>query len=192
MKGDLTLKVLEGVRETTTAAGDFLAVFLTAGYGASSGKIDYLVRQRGRRREREAASAAEIRRIKRRCYSFFQSLKRDELITGTAAAPTLTLKGRFKLKELAKRKEEYVSTSYRREASDRVTIVMFDIPEERRRKRSWLRSVLKNLGFEKVQQSVWIGKVKIPRELLGDLERFSLMDFVEIFEATKVGTLSSR
>ncbi len=96
------------------------------------------------------------------------------------------------MKELRSREEKKMPEPiYPKVESSRVIIVMFDIPEKMRRKRAWLRSVLKNLGFEKVQQSVWKGTNKIPRRLLQDLERFSMMNYVDIFEATKLGTLSS-
>ncbi len=41
MKGELTLKVLERVKEGVEATGDLLAVFLTAGYGASCSRMEY-------------------------------------------------------------------------------------------------------------------------------------------------------
>ena len=68
-------------------------------------------------------------------------------------------------------------------------IVVFDVPEKERRKRDWLRSVLKRLELKMVQKSVWIGKVKIPKELLDDLFNLKLLDYVEIFEVSKSGSL---
>ena len=68
--------------------------------------------------------------------------------------------------------------------------MIFDIPEEKRRKRAWLRATLKNLEFKMEQQSVWIGRTKIPKRLVDDLDRFGLLDYVQIFEATKFGTLA--
>ncbi|MBM4388891.1 MAG: CRISPR-associated endonuclease Cas2 [Deltaproteobacteria bacterium] len=65
----------------------------------------------------------------------------------------------------------------------------FDVPERERRKRTWLREVLRNLGFECVQKSVWIGKVKVPRQFLRDVRRYHLAEFIEVFQITKRGTL---
>ena len=64
-----------------------------------------------------------------------------------------------------------------------------DIPESERKKRAWLRSALKNLNFKMIQQSVWIGKVRIPEEFLRDLRNMHLTEYVEIFEISKAGSL---
>lgn len=79
--------------------------------------------------------------------------------------------------------------SYVKEDDRRSTIVAFDVPERFKEKRHWLRSVLKNLGLRMVQKSVWLGKVKIPREFIDDLKKLKILDFVEIFGITKGGTL---
>ena len=68
-------------------------------------------------------------------------------------------------------------------------IVSFDVPEKEKRKRGWLRSTLKNLGFRMLQKSVWIGKVKIPEAYLEDLKRLRLLSYIEIFAISKRGTI---
>jgi len=67
--------------------------------------------------------------------------------------------------------------------------VTFDIPEASRGKRAWIREVLKNFEFTMVQQSVWMGKIKIPRAFLDDLKNMGLLDRVVIFEVSKSGNL---
>jgi hypothetical protein len=42
-----------------------------------------------------------------------------------------------------------------------------------------------------VQKSLWLGKVKIPEEFLVDIRKLSLLDYVEIFEITKTGSLKN-
>ena len=49
---------------------------------------------------------------------------------------------------------------------------------------------LKNIGLRLIQQSVWMGKVKIPKEFLDDIRELHLANFVEIFEITKSGSLN--
>src|SRR3989338_825438 len=68
-------------------------------------------------------------------------------------------------------------------------IISFDIPEKFRRKRDWLREVIQNLGFKMVHKSVWVGNIKLPEQLIFDLERVNILEFIEIFEVTKTGTL---
>jgi len=70
-----------------------------------------------------------------------------------------------------------------------LNIVIFDIPETQRRKRNWLRESLVQLGFSKLQQSVWMGKNKLPKEFLQDLETFQILKYVEIFSINKTGTI---
>ena len=81
---------------------------------------------------------------------------------------------------------------YPKEKSDTATIVTYDIPQSQRRFRDWLRNELVGLGLTMLQRSVFVGKVKIPKELIEDLSRMHLIDYVEIFEITKQGTLRSR
>jgi hypothetical protein len=40
-----------------------------------------------------------------------------------------------------------------------------------------------------VQQSFWIGKTKIPQEFIKDLKKMNLIDYVEFFQAEKLGSL---
>jgi len=59
--------------------------------------------------------------------------------------------------------------------------------------RDWLRYVLLHqLGMKQVHQSVYIGKIKLPEELVKDIVRYELDEHIEIFEMTKSGTLRQR
>ncbi|AKM78305.1 TPA: CRISPR-associated endonuclease Cas2 [Candidatus Wolfebacteria bacterium] len=100
----------------------------------------------------------------------------------------LTAEGKRKLTK-SKESPSLPSLYYEKEKDERFVIVMFDIPEQDRKKRAWLRAVLINLGFSMAQKSVWIGKVRIPQTLIDDLVKLDLDDFVEIFQVTKTGNL---
>ena len=41
-------------------------------------------------------------------------------------------------------------------------IIFFDIPEKKKEKRNYLRSVIKVIGFKEFQKSVWVYPYKIP------------------------------
>jgi len=43
-------------------------------------------------------------------------------------------------------------------------IVIFDIPEKKKKVREWLRRQIKMWGFEIIQKSVWIGDGPLPKE----------------------------
>ena len=72
----------------------------------------------------------------------------------------------------------------------RNTIVMFDVPERDEKKRRYLRLELKELGFEMLQKSVWIGGGPLPKEFIEYLRRMSLLRHVHIFSINKRGTIS--
>lgn len=50
-------------------------------------------------------------------------------------------------------------------------IVLFDVPEKKRRHRDYLRNLIKSLGFRELQKSVWVSPYSIPdflREILAE------------------------
>jgi DNA-binding transcriptional regulator PaaX len=102
---------------------------------------------------------------------------------------SITRKGLEKLKIL-KKKNRKTLINYSKEKSDKLIIVIFDVPEKERHKRNWLRSVLASLDFKFLQQSVWIGKTKIPKEFLNDLRDQKMLDYVHIFKISKSGTIN--
>ena len=59
-------------------------------------------------------------------------------------------------------------------------IVIFDIPETKRRSRDWLRLQLRNWDFEMIQKSVWLGYGPFPKEF------FEHCSIVGIFECIKI------
>lgn len=190
MKGDILLKVLQVAGEGAVTLSDLFVAFLEAGYGASYGKLEYELRIQ----RKERARAEEEQKARERFQKFFYKLKRDNLITtessGMMPRFSITRRGRSRLAGLLKwQKNRLPDATYEVKRTNIFTIVAFDVPEKERKKRAWLREALRNLGFNRVQQSVWIGKVKIPKPFVEDIERLKLLEAVEIFEITKTGSL---
>lgn len=194
MRYNSSLKLLEAIEDGICFPADLFEAMIRSGYGASERKIARVVyaiqAERGeKRRVRE-----EYKERKRRYDSLIYKLKRDGLITEENSEEgksyQLTEKGIQKL-EILKSKDGFPSTDYKKEKSDKVIIAMFDIPEVWTRKRTWLRMVLGKLDFKMAQKSVWIGKTKIPKELITDLSRLELENYVEIFEVGKTGSLKA-
>ncbi|MDP2704547.1 MAG: CRISPR-associated endonuclease Cas2 [bacterium] len=198
-RGDVTRVVLETIEDAAVGMGDLFAALLSAGYGASSGRIDYEISKRERARARRRLDSLQEEKARERCASVLYKLKRDGLIAekqsrlaGETAQKRfmLTKEGTRKLFFLRKRKkEELPQTFHAPLQSNTYAIVVFDIPESERRKRDWLRAQLSHLGLSMVQKSVWIGKVKIPKQFLEDLQEARIISYVEIFEITKTGSL---
>lgn len=141
------------------------------------------------RNKRRARSVQDFDVLElQRFYSMLTRLKRDGLVlkrkTANGVFWKITSFGLNKLKVL-----EENNTKYKSESDGRVKIIIFDIPEKDRKKRAWLREVLKILNFKILQQSVWIGKNKIPEEFLFDLHQKNLVSFIHILEVTKSGTI---
>jgi hypothetical protein len=77
----------------------------------------------------------------------------------------LTPKGWQKaLKFKIKKKIEIKKVKRRRDK--KWVMVFFDIPERRKNERDWLRWCLRNLGFQKLQESIWVS----PYDVLNDAE----------------------
>lgn len=184
------MKVLEVLGDMTINSFDFFNAFLNAGYGASIGRMEhetYKIKDDRAGRKKEAE-------IKQKYYNLLYKLKEDGLIKVEARNKTnffsITGKGKEKLEKLKldniKRLPRPMSYS---KEKGQFTIVVFDIPEKERSKRAWIREVLKNLDLKMIQKSVWVGKVKIPKQFIDDLDKFNMVDFVEIFEISKAGSL---
>lgn len=59
-------------------------------------------------------------------------------------------------------------------------MVVFDIPEEERKKRDWLRRRLLLCEYEPLQKSVWIGSRPLPAELMNELRSRRLISYIHI------------
>lgn len=194
MKGEIILKILEVIEDMVVGTADLLDAILSSGYGASYGKLNYKLSKRQRERESKLTEREFKKQERQKYYNLLFYLKRAGLIEeknkDSKKFFILTKKGKDKLMLLKnKNNEKLPDFFYEKEKSSKFTIVIFDIPETERRKRDWLRVVLKNLNFKMIQKSVWIGKVKIPKEFLDDLFKLKLIDFVEVFEISKTGSL---
>jgi len=88
---------------------------------------------------------------------------------------SLTAKGRvkqlvFKLRTSQKQKGE------------QSTILIFDIPEEKRSYRNFLRRLLKQMKFTTIQKSVLVAPYILPDEFYDLLKEMKLLGFVKVIE----------
>jgi len=188
MKGDILLKILRTVGEKGIDEMDLASAILDAGYGASPGQINQKIKESRKAREKKIIEYRE----KRNYAAFLAKMKSQGFISEDKKEKflTLTTKGSVKLRQLRDERGSVLpDASYDKEVGNNFVIVAFDVPEESRRKRAWLRSALKNIGLSMLQKSVWFGKVKIPLEFIDDLASLKLIDYVEVLEITKTGSL---
>lgn len=194
MKGSLSLKFLELLSEIGSSSINLFEAFLSSGYGASSRKIEFQLNKISKRNQASEIDQIERKRRARQYFNLVASLKRDGLISEAKKEEnrlfSITKKGFLTLTKLRKRRNTALpATQYRPQESKTLTIVAFDIPEREHRKRVWLRSALKNIGLAMLQKSVWVGKVKIPKEFLVDIKEMRIAEYVQILGVSKEGSL---
>lgn len=64
-------------------------------------------------------------------------------------------------------------------------LLIYDIPESRKKERDWFRRQLKNFDFVMVQRSVWVGPSPLPADFLDYLKRIGLQKEFKTFKLAK-------
>lgn len=124
-------------------------------------------------------------------YSLLNKLKREGLIKKTdfklkrSSVWRITKLGLKKLDIFKNKKPAYEVTT-----DNKFKIVVFDIPETEKHKREWFREVLRSLDFSMLQRSVWMGKNKIPEQLLFDLKEKRMISYIHILEINRLGSIT--
>lgn len=194
-RNEVGLKVLEIIGNLSLSTTDLLDR-LTAG-GKYLSKEDYknLMRRKDRRHMDWSSELKEIYE-KQNFYSLLYNLQKSGLIEKHKKKGKtfwlVTKEGKKKKDELFFKLRTVIfapKKKYELESSDHPTIVVFDIPEKEKNKREWLRAVLRYLGFELLQRSVWIGNTKLPEELISDLRELELLSAVKIFSVLEKGNI---
>lgn len=190
--GEVVFKILDGLTDLALAVPDMIGAILDAGYGASMSKIDYHYN-----RTISGANHGANRESRRREYQRYSMMVRylreqgmlAERRSGEVLKVYITKKGRQKLARMRlERRNDKPGYGYEKSPGKKVIIVTYDIPEKQRKDRDWLRAILQRIGLKAMQQSVWIGKVAIPRLLIEDIAVRRMTGFVEIIEVGGTGT----
>jgi len=190
LKGELTFRLLSLLENTAYALGDLFYGF-TLPYGTPLGKALRELEKRQANRGSWASMVSAKLQEKNRFHKFLYKLKRDGLIdSDTKGKIKLTEKGKLVLKKLRGQTNLLSTMSYAVETSPLWYVVIFDIPENARQKRAWLRAALRSLEFEMIQKSVWVGNTRLPADFLNDLSKLKLVDCVHIFSINKPGSIS--
>lgn len=182
MKGRQTLIILELLANRAAGSYDLLQKLFEDEY-----KKTY------QREVKEYGRDAAVKKMRARYHNFLYKLRSNGLIVsrkeGDEIMFVISKKGTAKLSALRERSFFPNKRDYLIDDGAGITIVTFDIPERDRKKRDWLRSVLRYLGFAMIHRSVWVGKTRLPISLLKDLQAMKLFDHVETFQVSKAGNL---
>ena len=188
MKGEIIYKILSSLESGVFDYIDFSNAFLKAGYGATSGKIRYEFSKIQNKRIDAQFNKQKTRNFQR----YLSKLKSEGLILKNNSKQIyLSEKGKNKLNKF-QNSFSLNKDLYKKKTGERVVVVSYDIPVAFNKERNILRDMLQMLGFHLIHKSVWIGKVALPERFIADLNRLGIIDYVEILEVTKNGTLKSR
>jgi DNA-binding PadR family transcriptional regulator len=184
-------KLLDIVQEQAETAAYLVDAMLST-YHESYRKL--LMMDRRKRLPKNDKRWSTLYRERQKYYNLLNYLKRE----GFVESKKMNGKNVLKISEKGVRKLDALKSKivnskknirYEKNKLRGLVIIAFDIPEAKRSERAWLREVLRYLDFDMVQKSVWIGKCEIPEELLGDLRKREILDYIDIFEVGKSGTL---
>lgn len=101
--------------------------------------------------------------------------------------PSLSNYKKEKKKEHARKRSFYhisFASHFKKDALKNL-IVMYDIPEGRKKERDWFRRQLRNFDFVMIQRSVWVGPSPLPKEFLAYLKEINIGDNFKTFKLAK-------
>lgn len=194
-RNEFTLKILETIGHLSLGSVDFLDRLASGGKYLPKNEYRELMKRKNKRHSDWDAEIEEMR-DKQKFYSTLYNLHKSGLIEKKKVKNktlwSITKKGKDRKDELFFKLRTVIfapKEKYKLEPNDHPIIVVFDIPEKERNKREWLRAVLQYLGFELLQKSVWIGSIKLPEELITDLEKLNMLSSVKIFSVLENGNI---
>lgn len=190
-KYKLTLFALKILGHTAMTTVDFTDYFFSVPKTASKTSL----RSWYKRRDERHATVEEILKMikdKKQLHNLIYRLKKDGLVKkdknqllsltrrGTRHLHGLNIKILHKLPD---------NKSYAIKNDTLLKVVIFDIPEKEKTKRWWLVDTLKRLDYKLLQKSVWIGKNKLPAQLIKDLKKLGILSCVKIFSVFNEGNI---
>lgn len=111
-------------------------------------------------------------------------LKKKGLVKNTKGKWSISNEGKDFLNSIRSNIKRFFPSHKASTKSEKQTIVIFDIPEKKRRYRDWLRSELIAFGFEPVQKSVWFGPA-LPREFIEYLDQAGILEYLRFFKVSE-------
>lgn len=189
-RGYLTLQVLEILTEALIFPAEMATGLFLLSERSTVGRAIYLADKRIAERDKRQMAFANLKQVNNVIYR----LQKEGLITKRGdLMPILNSKGRKLMRELRGSVGAFPEpNTYNFESGEKLTLIIFDIPEKQKAKRAWLRNVLKYLDYKMIQKSVWLGANKFPAEAVADFEALNLLNCVHIFSIDKSGTLTDK
>ncbi|OHA03500.1 MAG: hypothetical protein A3J58_03240 [Candidatus Sungbacteria bacterium RIFCSPHIGHO2_02_FULL_52_23] len=166
--GRATLEILGGLGEAT------LGAFFPRKYSYANMWRPLLGLERSRKITRHTVSTILWR------------LQREGLIVRMGGRKN----AKWRLSPAGRARVDQVEANIENNVSDGITrLVIFDIPERERQKRTAVRAELITCGFRHFQKSVWIGDCPLPVSFITLLDDLALAGKVHIFSVREQGTI---
>lgn len=108
--------------------------------------------------------------------AFAHAKNRDLIRDDANGTPRLTDKGQRRI-------QPFIAKKLGKGAK---LMIIFDIPENERSKRSHIRLLLGELSFKQIQKSVWVSSYDHTRYLKAEIKRLNLENSVRLFESSEL------
>lgn len=132
-----------------------------------------LRREYARKQDRQQFSQL-VSYLKRKGYIKIKNLEKKQAVMLTPKGATKIIRVRIKTERRKLRKDR------------KWQMIIFDIPEKKKRLREILRSGLVVLGYQRLQDSVWVCPYEVEKETEWILRQHSLDPYVKIFIVEEV------
>jgi DNA-binding PadR family transcriptional regulator len=136
--------------------------------------FDGIERGKTRKKKKIKLKEATIRQSLRR-------LKKQGFVEKKEGKYALARTGKM-LMQYVLRRQKAISAKW----DGKFRVVIFDIPEKERKTRNWLRQEFYFLKYQKLQESVFIGKLPLPPDLIKDIKRNKIGNYVNYLMVDKV------
>jgi len=100
-------------------------------------------------------------------------------------------KERKNISHISKRRYLHSFVSNFKKDAPKNLLLIYDIPEGKKKERDWFRRQLKNFDFIMIQRSVWVGPSPLPEDFLTYLKRIDLRKEFKTFKLAKSYTNQS-
>lgn len=111
-------------------------------------------------------------------YQSIYRLKRRGILEDKNNIFSLSQKGKISFQDPYRKVKDEPSKSNK-------ILIIFDIPETKRKVRTWIRNQIKEWDFEMVQKSVWIGYGPLPKEFTERLKFLKVNEGVKVYNLRK-------
>ncbi len=94
----------------------------------------------------------------------------------------------YKGEEYLSRKEKMVFKKFEANKTNKDPkdlLLLYDVPEDKKAHRDWLRRELINFNYIMIQRSVWVGPSPLPKEFTEYLKSIGLKDSIKTFKLEK-------